>query len=680
MNRIKRLIPIRALGPAILTVTAPLAGVAALPVPVPRDTAAVHLHGVEVTASATARDAASAAPRFTLGAERMHREGITDMGTALRRLPGINVRDYGGAGGMKTVSVRGLGANHTGVAYDGVAVSDCQGGQIDLSRYDLDNVASMGLSIGDGGDIFTSARTAASASVINIETRSVPAAGDMHTRLDARLTAGSFGLVRPYISVGRNLSHRLGVAADASFTHALNDYPYTLPNGSETTRGRRINSLMNSGRGEATVRFRPRGSMWLEAKGHFYRSHRQLPGQVVLYNPGSNERLDEANAFGQLRFGSGSLGDFRIKATAKYNRDKSHYTDRNAIYPGGLKNDEYRQREASAGGVVMWQPHGADGSPRPVSASYAADWMWNRLHSSAMSGMSERNTLLQTVAVRWQHGRLEATARALLTLAREHEPGSADRSRSRLSPSLSASWRPLAAWPLRVRIAYKEIFRLPTFNDMYYFRTGSRELKPEDTRQANLGLTWAATGYGPFSLIEASADAYLNSISNKIVAIPKNTFIWSMSNVGKARSRGLDLTLRIEAQLTASQRLTASANYSLQRVEARTSPYLPDYGCQLAYTPVHSGAGALGWENPWVNVTAGVSGAGERFGTNSNLPVSRLSPYAECSVTLWRDFRLRRTRLRLELSAQNLTDTQYEIISGYPMPGRRLQGTVSLEL
>ena len=54
------------------------------------------------------------------------RLGIHDMGDALKRFAGVQVKDYGGVGGMKTVNIRGLGAGHTGVVYDGVQVGDCQ--------------------------------------------------------------------------------------------------------------------------------------------------------------------------------------------------------------------------------------------------------------------------------------------------------------------------------------------------------------------------------------------------------------------------------------------------------------------------------------------------------------------------------------------------------------------------
>lgn len=116
----------------------------------------------------------STAPLFNLTNERMKTMGVTDISDALHRLPGINIRDYGGAGGMKTVSVRGFGTTHTGVIYDGIVLSDCQSGKIDLSRYSLDNVGSLSLIVGDNSDIFVPAKASASAASIIISSMSVP--------------------------------------------------------------------------------------------------------------------------------------------------------------------------------------------------------------------------------------------------------------------------------------------------------------------------------------------------------------------------------------------------------------------------------------------------------------------------------------------------------------------------
>ena len=84
------------------------------------------LEGVTVTESQRRHTLTSTAPLHLLDRRDMLSMGITDMADALHRLPGITLRDYGGAGGMKTVSVRGFGAKHTGVSYDGVMLSDCR--------------------------------------------------------------------------------------------------------------------------------------------------------------------------------------------------------------------------------------------------------------------------------------------------------------------------------------------------------------------------------------------------------------------------------------------------------------------------------------------------------------------------------------------------------------------------
>ena len=52
----------------------------------------------------------ASSPVQTLSHADMERLGIHDMGDALKRFAGVQVKDYGGVGGMKTVNIRGLGA------------------------------------------------------------------------------------------------------------------------------------------------------------------------------------------------------------------------------------------------------------------------------------------------------------------------------------------------------------------------------------------------------------------------------------------------------------------------------------------------------------------------------------------------------------------------------------------
>ncbi|MCF0194149.1 MAG: Plug domain-containing protein, partial [Bacteroidaceae bacterium] len=122
----------------------------------------------EVRAIAVDHRVGVAHPMQTVAVERLENLGIQNVGQALTRMAGTQVRDYGGIGGMKTVSVHSLGASHTGVVYDGVPVSDCQAGQVDLGRFFTDNLGEVALSVGHEDDLLMSASSLASAAMVRI--------------------------------------------------------------------------------------------------------------------------------------------------------------------------------------------------------------------------------------------------------------------------------------------------------------------------------------------------------------------------------------------------------------------------------------------------------------------------------------------------------------------------------
>ena len=62
------------------------------------------------------------------------------------KIPSITLKDYGGIGGLKTISVRSLGANHTKIMLDGIPLINTETGQIDLGKIPVENISSFSLS------------------------------------------------------------------------------------------------------------------------------------------------------------------------------------------------------------------------------------------------------------------------------------------------------------------------------------------------------------------------------------------------------------------------------------------------------------------------------------------------------------------------------------------------------
>ena len=75
-----------------------------------------HLLDSLLVSGASVRGATeSSSPMQRLSGSDLVRLGVTNVGDALKHMSGVTVKDYGGVGGLKTVGVRGLGAQHTAV-------------------------------------------------------------------------------------------------------------------------------------------------------------------------------------------------------------------------------------------------------------------------------------------------------------------------------------------------------------------------------------------------------------------------------------------------------------------------------------------------------------------------------------------------------------------------------------
>lgn len=107
----------------------------------------------------------------TLHGEQLEKLNSHSVADALRYFSGVQIKDYGGVGGVKTIDIRSMGSHHTGVFYDGLQLGNAQNGQIDLGRYSLDNIESISLYNGQKSQIFQPARDFASGSAIYIRSK-----------------------------------------------------------------------------------------------------------------------------------------------------------------------------------------------------------------------------------------------------------------------------------------------------------------------------------------------------------------------------------------------------------------------------------------------------------------------------------------------------------------------------
>ena len=612
----------------------------------------------------------------TINLKKSDRLVLQNVSDAVRRMAGAEIKDYGGIGGLKTVSVRGLGSKHTLVCYDGMPVTDCQNGQVDLGRFSLDQLDKITLAIGEDANIFRPASHFASASVLELQTV-LPDYSDKNFNATAKINAGSFGLFNPYLSFDHKLGARNSIKASADFFRADGMYPYTLTNGKLKTEEIRRHSATAGGHAELSSAFYLSPKSQLKAKAYYYVSDRELPGGVIYYNTESNETLKDKNAFAQAQFRT-DWEKTTLLVNGKFNWSTCYYHDEAMMYPGGKLDNRYFQREWYGTAVVRHN------FTEHFSMANATDYILNSFNSNIHGCVfPQRHTLLDALSGKFKNEKVTATATLLGSFFfNQVEVGEAPDNYQHLSPSIAVSYKPFAP-SIYFRASYKNIFRMPNFNELYFNSFGVRTLEPEKTKQYNVGATYL---YESDKSLESSrlksfaisADYYFNKVDDKIVAMPK-MFIWSIVNMGYVEIKGIDFATNLEVATSKRTSLFFTAKYAYQYAVDLTDPKSDIYEHQLPYIPKHSGNGSVAFENPVVNVSYNVNAVGKRYYLPQNIGPNMMEAYAEHGVSLYKTFDFKKFDMKLRGDVVNLTDKQYEVVRFYPMPKRSYKASVEFK-
>ena len=623
------------------------------------------LDEVEISSQRTPSVTRTAAPTQVMDAERIEHLGAVQLSDAIKQMAGVTLKDYGGVGGVKTVSARGLGSQFSAVTIDGIPVDDSQNGQVDLGRYTLGNTAYVSLSQGQEQSSLLSAKALAAGNVLNMETAEPSFWPGERVKLKAGLEGGSFGYLSPSLLWQQRWSRRLKSSLFVNYLRSDGDYPFTL----YYTASHRDSSSVERRSHSAVWMFTADGNLFytlgegntLTAKVHYMRGMHELPGPIAYYSQAvSGQRSEEEQAFAQARWRvERERWQGQLLAKVRYSDDHYFDTLRNA-------HDAYTQREAFVSGslhrpLTAWL--NLDGA---LDASLAHLDSRHQPATNQFSDVTRRN-LAAALALQVHLGAFEARANALYTDIDDLIAGQdTTPSYRRLTPFVSLMYR--LGMTTTLRAFYKETYRVPNFGELYFFQLMPRGLRPERAHQFNLGVTH--TNSHGLCQLTATLDAYYNHVNDKIVAKPtSNMYYWSMENFGVVDILGIDATANAQFSVFNSQ-FSIQLNYSFQHAVDHTRPGSNTYGHQIMYTPRHSGGASLRWENAWVNLGATAMVVGHRYFMRQNTPESRMPAYCDLGLSLDRSFDLRLGTLSLRAAVQNLLDTQYEVVASYPMMGR----------
>lgn len=628
------------------------------------------LSPVEVSSQFLPSSTQSTSPTQVVTPEKIERAGITQVADAVRTLAGCTVKDYGGVGGVKTVSARGLGSQFSALSIDGIVVEDAQNGQVDLGRYLVGGCAFISFTNGMEEDLLQSAHAAASGSLISMRT-AIPAFGSRKDLGAISLEGGSFGYLSPSLLWQHKIDPRWSSSLWMNLTRSEGDYPFTLyytPGRQDScSREIRQNSGMEMVSLDGNLNYYDLKQAFT-AKIHFMDSRHELPGPVTYYTAQGSERTEEDLFFVQGRYQRAFGSRWEMLLLGRYRRSNDIYEDTAVLNSAGFLRNEYRQSEGFLSGCIKY-------SMEHLQLALASDeTLLSLLSNLPRNNDMRRWSNLTSLSMRYRNGRVSALLSGTNTLIRDEEA-----SYKKFSPYAALSLR--IAKGVKLRYFFKESYRVPSFNELYYF-TLPRDLKPERAMQHNFGITcFSGSDSCLVRHLSATFDLYRNRLRDKLVAIPtQNMFLWSMQNLGLVDILGADLCGEASLQLSEGFSAIFSLSYSYQKALDHTDPESKFYGHQIPYTPRHSGSLSLSICHRWADLDYSCMLVGRRYAQSQNVPQCLVPGYADHSIGLTKKISASYGTWLVQLRVLNLLDKQYEVVKNYPMMGRNFRIKIIINL
>jgi outer membrane cobalamin receptor len=625
------------------------------------------LQAVQVNALKISVRNTSATPLQILTRADIDGVNSLSVGEAVRYFSGVQLKDYGGVGGLKTVNVRSMGTNHMAVFYDGIELGNAQNGQVDLGKFSLDNIDEISLYNGQKSTIFQPAKGFAAGSSLYLMARKPVFDSGQVSKEKLNLRTGSFGLFDPSLLWDYKISPKVTASLSTEYIQSSGRYKFNYTNTVYDTTAVRHNGDLNAFRSELGLAGLLNENSGWTAKAYYYQSARGLPGPVVSNKFDYSQRQWDRNVFVQSSFHQ-DIGRYSLLVSAKYANDYTRYLDPETVTTTGFLDNRFAQQDAYGSIANRYHINSF------WNVALSGDYEWNKLDANIYHfAYPTRNSIFLNGATEFHFPTLDLQANLLGTFVNDHvRDFTPAGNKTEYTPAILLSWQFLKTESFHIRSFYKRIFRLPTFNDLYYTFVGNTLLRPEYATQYDIGLTYSKSySHRLLTHLSFQADAYYNDVKDKIVAIPSaNLFRWTMYNLGKVAIKGLALNLQTGWRISPFTYLTLTGSYTYEQALDKTGDY--GYHNQIPYSPLNSGSvvSGLSWRHFSLNYSFIYTGI--RYSEAANIENNRLQPWYTHDASV--GYQVKPFKMTMEVN--NLFNQYYDVVENFPMPGRSYRLTI----
>lgn len=567
---------------------------------------------------------------------------------ALQYIAGVNIRDYGGLGSIKTISLRGLPSNQTLVLIDGLRINNSQTGIADISKIFVSSIGRIEVAKSSSSSLYGSN---AMAGIVNLISKTelqdnyrFIASYDNFTNkiLEAEITQNIDSI--PFALKVRKTN------SDGTYSFKVGEKSYERQNSQVDNLDLYLGTVFGW------------GDFTLKPKLIIRESQTGSPEPVLAgVQRASNAFLKESDLTAIVSANNYINDSTEFKIGAVYSYSDLQYKNENAIEFGanGLDNDFYNN--------AMQIRSEYNSKYKNLFYGFVADANINTL-SGDMLQKTQNNIGRQDIGI---SGNMNYTKKSVVIEYSFFSSFRADYSSdfsSNYSPMLGASANVVEA-NLISKASLSTGYRLPSFNEMYYLNYGNQNLQPEKSITYNLGLDYEPPKFGSFGL-----NLFYTNTKDQIAAVPTGPITWQSQNIDKVNTKGIEFF----ANITPIKGLNLIYNYIYQEPLIKSDE--AEEKILVPYTPQEIISALVSYDISSFQFGTSMQYKSYVFTTIDNDLGLIIDDYTLFDVFFSYKPEFYGGKLLLRLDMKNIFDEQYQLFLNYPMPGRNIRGTISYEI
>lgn len=553
--------------------------------------------------------------------------------------PGISLRSYGGGMGLQTISANGLSSSQTLVLIDGQRMNSNQNSTVDFSLISKNNIERIEIINSGASALYGSD---AVSGVLNIVTKKLKTESFSTT---AELQTGSYGFGKVSFDINAGLKN---VSFNAEFNreYSRNNYDYKFNNGVQYILKERLHADYRLNNFGLKVQYKNGSNSKFTFSGKYYDAFRNIPGIETGNEPSKSNQIDrEFN----LALDYSHTGETIFSSRIYFKRHIMNYG------VSGLVDDNYINSEVSTVNTLM-----ISSVTTGIEAGYFG---FNGSNLENFNGRVKLSAFASSVFKIGEFLQLFPSLRF---------DSFSDVKRKSLTAKIGLNFIPIERTNLHLRLNAGNNFRVPTFNDMYWSESGNRSLHPETSFNIDAGLI-----YGFQLAMNHTFDINYSRIdySDKIVWIPTNSGIWKPQNINRSVSDILCFVLESEIFNADDFGLTALNGFTINQTRRKSNDEFD--GNELIYVPIHQFQSSLRLHYKNFGMNLFYSMIGKRFIDNANSSLLPAVDIVDANINYGLDIS-DYSSVNFRIEVNNLLNSNYQLISGYPMPLRNFRFSIKL--